>query len=103
LGALDLEQAAFAAKAVSGRRRSLVLSPRQREVLALLAFNMTDGEIADRLRISPRTARAHCDALKAKLGVDRRRHIVGAFRLCTGLDPAGPALDPASATFLVHR
>jgi DNA-binding NarL/FixJ family response regulator len=35
------------------------LSPRQREVAELVAGGLSDPEIADRLFISPRTARAH--------------------------------------------
>lgn len=63
------------------------LSGRQREVLSLLSTGLTDAEMADQLGISARTARAHVEALKAKLGVDRRREIPGAFHRLTGLDP----------------
>jgi len=48
---------------------------------------LTDEEIGLRLGISPRTARAHVDALKHKLGVPRRREIPGAFHRLTGMDP----------------
>jgi DNA-binding CsgD family transcriptional regulator len=53
----------------------LKLSRRQKQVLSLLAEGLTDEEIGLRLDISPRTARAHVDALKHKLGVPRRREI----------------------------
>ena len=37
--------------------------------------------------ISPRTAKAHCDVLRQKLGVPRRRQIPAAFKALTGEDP----------------
>jgi DNA-binding CsgD family transcriptional regulator len=63
------------------------LSQRQKQVLTLLADGLTDDEIELRLGISPRTARAHVEALKAKLGVARRRELPGAFHRLTGMDP----------------
>jgi DNA-binding CsgD family transcriptional regulator len=63
------------------------LSQRQKEVLPLLAEGLTDSEIGRRLEISARTARAHVEALKRKLGVERRREIPGAFHKLTGCDP----------------
>jgi DNA-binding CsgD family transcriptional regulator len=63
------------------------LSHRQKQVLALLADGFTDKEIGVSLGISPRTARAHVEALKLKLGVPQRRQIPRAFRRLTGKDP----------------
>lgn len=63
------------------------LSRRQKQVLALLASGLTDEETGVRLGISARTARAHVDALKRKLGVNRRRELPGAYRALTGKDP----------------
>jgi DNA-binding CsgD family transcriptional regulator len=63
------------------------LSHRQKQVLSLLADGLTDDEIGLRLGISPRTARAHVEALKHKLGVTRRREIPSAFHRLTGMDP----------------
>jgi non-specific serine/threonine protein kinase len=65
------------------------LSHRQKQVLTLLADGLTDEGIALRLGISPRTARAHVEALKMKLGVTRRREIPSAFHRLTGKDPFG--------------
>ena len=63
---------------------------RQREVVELIAAGCSNEEIARRLSISPRTAKAHCDVLRQKLGVGRRRQIPAAYRLLTGEDPLRP-------------
>ena len=52
---------------------------RQKEVVQLLATGARDDEIAAALGISTRTARAHCDTLRAKLRVERRNQIPFAF------------------------
>jgi predicted ATPase/DNA-binding CsgD family transcriptional regulator len=49
------------------------LSPREREVLGLLAGRLTDKEIAAALFISPHTVHRHVTNLLVKLGVDNRR------------------------------
>jgi ATP/maltotriose-dependent transcriptional regulator MalT len=63
------------------------ITNRQREVVALIAAGCSNDEVGTRLGISPRTAKAHCDVLRQKLGVRRRRQIPIAFRLLTGEDP----------------
>jgi DNA-binding CsgD family transcriptional regulator len=63
------------------------LSHRQGQVLSLLAEGQTDYEIGAQLGISPRTVRAHVDALKQKLGVARRRELPSAYHRLTGKDP----------------
>ena len=50
----------------------LGLSPREREVLRLVAEGLGDKEIAAALAISPRTVGRHLENLRAKLGVDSR-------------------------------
>lgn len=60
---------------------------RQRQVVHLIARGCSNLEIADRLGISPRTAKAHSDTLRVKLRVTRRRHIPSAYREMTGEDP----------------
>lgn len=72
------------------------LSRRQSEVLPLIAAGLTDGEVGSRLGISARTARAHAEALKQKLGVARRREIAVAFRRMTGCDPFEAAKESDS-------
>lgn len=81
---------------------ALVESPvpitiRQREVVALIAAGCSNEEVGERLGISPRTAKAHCDVLRQKLGVARRRQIPVAYRELTGDDPLSTGLTPAPA------
>jgi DNA-binding NarL/FixJ family response regulator len=52
------------------------LTPREREVLALLAEGLSNKAIADRLSISEHTAKFHVNAVLAKLGVQRRTEAV---------------------------
>ncbi|MCK8501384.1 MULTISPECIES: response regulator transcription factor [Myxococcus] len=52
------------------------LTPREREVLALLAEGLSNKAIADRLGISEHTAKFHVNAVLAKLGVQRRTEAV---------------------------
>jgi DNA-binding CsgD family transcriptional regulator len=68
-------------------QRRASITERQREVVALIAAGCSNDEVGARLGISPRTAKAHCDVLRQKLGVKRRRQIPIAFRLLTGEDP----------------
>jgi ATP/maltotriose-dependent transcriptional regulator MalT len=69
------------------------LTARQREVVALIAAGCSNDEVGERLGISPRTAKAHSDVLRQKLGVARRRQIPVAFRSQTGEDPLGSRPD----------
>jgi DNA-binding CsgD family transcriptional regulator/tetratricopeptide (TPR) repeat protein len=54
------------------RGSPLGLTPRQDEVLTLLAEGLSNAEIADRLFISLRTVENHVSAILAKLGVAKR-------------------------------
>lgn len=63
------------------------ITSRQREVVALIAAGCSNDEVGEQLGISPRTAKAHCDVLRQKLGVNRRRQIPVAYRALTGDDP----------------
>jgi ATP/maltotriose-dependent transcriptional regulator MalT len=60
---------------------------RQRQVVELIAAGCSNEEVGERLGISPRTAKAHTDILRQKLGVPRRRQIPAAYRAMTGDDP----------------
>jgi DNA-binding CsgD family transcriptional regulator len=73
------------------------LTERQRQVIELIARGCSNDEVGLRLGISPRTAKAHCDVLRQKLGVPRRRQIPAAFRLLTGEDPLSWELAPMRA------
>jgi DNA-binding NarL/FixJ family response regulator len=62
-------------QAAEGIDWSARLSPREREVLRLLARRWTDKEIAAALFISPRTASGQVAAIFTKLGVANRREV----------------------------
>jgi DNA-binding CsgD family transcriptional regulator len=70
------------------------ITDRQREIVALIAAGCSNDEVGARLGISPRTAKAHCDVLRQKLGVKRRRQIPMAFRILTGEDPLSAGYLP---------
>ena len=70
------------------------ITERQRQVVELIAAGYSNEEVGRLLGISPRTAKAHCDALRQKLGVPRRRQIPVAYRALTGRDPLPQSLGP---------
>ena len=72
------------------------ITTRQREVVALIAAGCSNDEVGERLGISPRTAKAHSDVLRQKLGCTRRRQIPIAYRALTGEDPLSQSLEPAA-------
>jgi len=59
------------------------LTPREREVLALMIEGMTNPEIAERLVVSRATAKAHVSNILSKLGVSNRAEAV-ALALTSG-------------------
>jgi len=65
-------EAMSAADAGDLAAEELGLTPREREVLVLLAQGLSDKEIADTLFISPRTAMTHVGNILSKLGVNKR-------------------------------
>ena len=71
--------------------RLAVLTQREREVLALVGEGLSNHEIAERLTLSPATARTHVSRAMVKLGArDRAQLVVVAYQ--TGLvDPHPPA------------
>ena len=73
------------------------LTERQLQVVQLIARGLSNEEVGLELGISARTAKAHCDVLRRKLGVPRRRQIPAAFRMLTGEDPLSRGLAPAPA------
>ena len=60
------------------------LSPREREVAALLALGLTNRQIAEQLVITERTVAAHIEHILDKLGF-ASRHQVGAWADKRGL------------------
>ncbi len=65
-----------------------LLTDRECEVLRLVAAGMSNGEIADHLRISPATAKTHVAHLLTKLDArDRVQLVIIAYQ--AGLVPSG--------------
>ena len=72
-------------RAMAGAARGRYeLTPREHEVLELLATGQTDGQIAEALFISKKTAAVHVANIKGKLGASNRVEIV-TIALRTGL------------------
>ena len=57
---------------LSGDERLARLSPRERDILALVAEGMTNREIGERLHVSEKTVKNHLTHVLAKLEVGRR-------------------------------
>lgn len=69
------------------------LSPREREVLALVAWGHTNREIADRLVVSQKTIESHKARLMDKLGLRTRAELVRHAKKSGLLDSAPPMGD----------
>ena len=67
------------------------LSPRERDILALIGDGLTNREIGKRLYLSEKTVKNHISRLLAKLGVQRR---VQAAVLASQLDQPGSTDHP---------
>lgn len=75
--ALFLTDPMRALRVEAGTLRDLLgLTPSQAEVAARLADGLSLTEIADRLRISPNTVRAHLRSIFAKTGVKRQSQLI---------------------------
>ena len=70
---VGLGMTAFASKA---DQPSPLLSPRERDVLALIAVGSTNREIAENLYLSPHTVKEHTSALYRKLRARNRAEAV---------------------------
>lgn len=58
-----------------------ILSPRERELLPLLAQGCTNEELAELLKLSPNTIKTHLKSLFAKLHVSNRTQAVAEAKL----------------------
>lgn len=72
--AADDPNATETSEAVSGALPDL--SPRERQVVALVAEGLTDRDISQRLFISPSTVRSHLDRVAEKTGLRRRVDLI---------------------------
>jgi two-component system, NarL family, response regulator NreC len=92
---LDPELAASALQNTIGRRPAGglagPLSPREREVLDLIAQGYTNQQIADRFGLSVKTIETHRSRLVEKLGLRSRAELVR-YALDSGLFPGGDTL-----------
>jgi DNA-binding NarL/FixJ family response regulator len=61
---------------LSGKDREDMLTPREREILQLLADGMSNADVAQRLFISQETVKSHVRHILAKLEADTRTHAV---------------------------
>jgi DNA-binding NarL/FixJ family response regulator len=68
------------------------LTPREREVMGLVARGLSNGEIAERLVVTPATAKTHVNRARRKIGArDRAQLVVYAYE--TGLVVASSATE----------
>lgn len=69
------EAVAFAIEVTPRSSRERLLTPREREVVALVADGATNRQIAEALRITVRTAEGHVERIRRKLDVHSRVEI----------------------------
>ncbi|MGW7074090.1 response regulator [Streptomyces sp. NPDC054866] len=100
----DTSRAAQRTASGESRERLARLTAREHEVLALLGNGLSNPEIAERLAITPGTAKEHVSATLAKLGTDNRVRaaviayqagLVGGSRPAPGRDGGLPTPEPA--------
>ncbi|MFH9090855.1 response regulator [Streptomyces sp. NPDC017673] len=73
---------------LADRERLTALTPREREVMTLVATGLSNDEIAEHLFVTPVTVKTHANRAMAKLGArDRAQLVVIAYE--TGLVRAG--------------
>jgi predicted ATPase/DNA-binding CsgD family transcriptional regulator len=75
LAPIDTDTAKAAERGIPARKHMGLLTPREREVAALIARGLTNREIASSLVIAERTADAHVQHILNKLGFNTRAQI----------------------------
>ncbi|MFB6813921.1 response regulator [Streptomyces sp. NPDC056347] len=75
---------------VAVHERLACLTPRERDVTALAALGLSNEEIADRLFVSPLTAKTHVNRAMTKLAARDRAQLVVAAYQCGLVSPSGP-------------
>jgi predicted ATPase/class 3 adenylate cyclase/DNA-binding CsgD family transcriptional regulator len=68
----------------------VLLSEREREIVALLAGGATDAQIARRLFLSVNTVRSHLERIRDKTGARRRAELVR-YAIQAGIEAVGPS------------
>lgn len=79
-------------RSINGSPELALLTPREREVLQLMASGLSNSSIAKKLFVTPATVRSHVHRVLAKLGVRSRVQAVSwAYQTCLvdGLDDGG--------------
>ncbi|MCS6800900.1 MAG: response regulator transcription factor [Chloroflexota bacterium] len=99
-----LRDAAFQLRAEGALERSVPrarlerLSPREREVLALITRGASNRQIARALGLSEHTVRTHVTNILAKLGLENRVQAAAAAIRLDFLSSAGSASSPSSSS-----
>ena len=75
-GSMDITEVMFEAHSGAGRSAADVLTPREKEVVQLLAEGFTAKTSAEKLVVSEKTVEGHCARAMKKLGVRTRADLV---------------------------
>ena len=73
--------------AVGEAAREPVLTPREREVLELLASGLNPAQVAARLHLGPETIRSHVKSAMARLGASTRAQAVALALALEEIEP----------------
>ncbi|MFN3622721.1 MAG: response regulator [Hyphomicrobium sp.] len=92
----DIAQALAADRLTGAQHLSESLTPRETEILRLLATGLTSEEIAPLLNLSHKTVRNHHYAIKAKIGARSDAHLVW-LAIAAGLVQIGPHIGNLTA------